>query len=508
VDFWESIEGTRIMLPDALAVSPSFNSSSTTNRAETFAVANLGAQATGLNAAGGLTLTETDNNPERIAVQANQNVLPGADFVTRPGDRLGDVVGVLDYDNRGNFEIILTQAITVTPGPLVKEPGTLAPGDADNLTVGTYNVENLAGTTSDAKFAALAADIVAQMKSPDILALQEIQDNNGTTNDGTVDASLTYQKLIDAIVLAGGPRYSVLNIDPVNNTSGGAPGGNIRVGYLVNEDRVDVVPGSLRQVDPGNTAAWADSRIPLAADFVFNGQVVTVVNNHWASKGGSSPQFGTIQPLLNGSEDQRVLQAASVKSFVDGLLATDADAKIIVMGDLNEFPWEDSLSIVTGANAGNQVLFDLYELTEPDPLERYEYVFDGNHQILDHLLATSSLVAGGFEFQSIQLNSQFPLPSATATTTRRWRGSPSRRCRSLRPRSTSICIATRGSPAAPSPSLRPRCGGTRRPRWTTAWRTGSCRTAPARRTRPVRISPASPRTWATSPSSALTSSAT
>ena len=408
VDFWESLEGMRVTLPDAMAVSPSFNSTSTTNRAETFAVANQGVGATGLNRDGGLTLSETDANPERVAVQANQNVLPGADFVTRPGDKLGNVVGVLDYDSRGNFEIILTQAITVVDGGLAKEGATDLVGNATKLSVGTYNVENLAGNTSAAKFTALGIDIAQLMRAPDIIALQEIQDNNGTTNNGVVDASETYGKLIAAITAAGGPTYKFLNIDPENNTSGGAPGGNIRVGFLYNDDRVDLVAGSLRQVDPTNTAAWAESRIPLAADFAFNGEVITVVNNHWASKGGSSPQFGTIQPLQNGSEDQRVLQAASVKGFVDGLLADDANANVIVMGDLNEFAWEDSLDIVTGRAEGDQVLFDLFELSEPDATERYEYVFDGNHQILDHLLASQSLVQGGFAFDSLQVNSQFP----------------------------------------------------------------------------------------------------
>jgi predicted extracellular nuclease len=412
VDFWESLEGMRVELPDAIAVGPSFNSTSTAavvaNKAEVFAVANRGAGATGQNDAGGLTLAEDDANPERVAVQANQQVLAGADVVAKVGDLLGDVVGVLDYDNRGNFEIVLTEAITVADGGLEKEEATDLVGDADTLTIGTYNVENLAGTTSAAKFTALGIDIADLMRAPDIIALQEIQDNNGTTDDGTVAADITYARLIEAIALAGGPTYKVLNIDPLNNTSGGAPGGNIRVGFLYNDDRVDLVDDSLRQVDPTNTAAWDASRIPLAADFVFNGEVITVVNNHWASKGGSSPQFGTIQPLQNGGEDQRILQATAVKGFVDDILADDADANIVVMGDLNEFAWEEPLEIVTGRAEGEQVLFDLFELTEPDPTERYEYVFDGNHQILDHMLASAALLDGGFGFDSLQVNSQFP----------------------------------------------------------------------------------------------------
>lgn len=415
VDFWESLEGMRVMLPDAMAVGPSFNSTGTAvvnaNKAEVFAVADRGAQATGLNAAGGLTLAPGDSNPERVAVQANQQVLAGVDFVAKVGDLLGDVVGVLDYDSRGNFEIVLTEAITVADGGLVKEDGTIPPGDLLHLTVGTYNVENLSGVSPAAKFAGLAGDIVLRLKAPDIIALQEIQDNNGATNDGTVDASLTYQRLIDAIVAAGGPEYRFLNVDPLDGTSGGQPGGNIRVGFLYNDDRVDVVGGSLRQVDPANAPAWTDSRIPLAADFVFNGEIITVVNNHWASKGGSSPQFGTIQPLLNGGLGQRIDQALAVKAFVDDILALDPLARLVVMGDLNEFPWETPLEIVTGRSAGQEVLFDLYQLSQPDAAERYEYVFDGNHQILDHLMASWALVTGGFEFQSLQVNSQFPAAS-------------------------------------------------------------------------------------------------
>jgi hypothetical protein len=425
VDFWESLEGMRVTLPDAIAVGPSFNSTSTAavnaNKAEVFAVANRGAGATGQNDAGGLTLSETDGNPERVAIQANQQVLAGVDFIAKVGDLLGNANGVLDYDSRGNFEIVLTAPITVTDGGLAKEAGQIARGDATNLSVGTYNVENLAGNGPQAKFDALGLEIATVLNLPDIIALQEIQDNNGTTNDGTVAADVTYSRLIasiNAAATAAGitdlPNYQVLNIDPLNNTSGGAPGGNIRVGFLYDADRVELVAGSLRQVDPANGPAWAESRIPLAADFVFNGEIITVVNNHWASKGGSSPQFGTIQPLLNGGEDQRILQAQSVNAFVDDILALDPAANIVVMGDLNEFAWEEPLQIVTGQDAGASMLFDLFELSEPDPVERYEYVFDGNHQILDHLLVSQGLVDAGFAFQSIQINSQFPAASRSS----------------------------------------------------------------------------------------------
>jgi predicted extracellular nuclease len=403
VDFYESLEGMRVEIRDALAVAPSFNSAG--NPGETWVVGDDGAFATNLNSRGGLTLTETDDNPERIQVQADTGILPGFGFSTTVGDGLGTIIGVVDYDSRGNYEVLATEAFAVTPGDLEREETALE-GTAETLLVGTFNVENL--DPSDTKFDLLAEQIIAAMNTPDIIALQEIQDNDGEDNTGVTDASLTYQALIDAIVEAGGPEYAFFDIAPANNTSGGAPGGNIRVGYLYNPARVDLIEDSVEQVLDPNLAdgnAWDITRIPLRADFVFAGETVTIINNHWSSKGGSSPQFGSLQPLVNGSEDQRVAQAAVVYQYVADILAGDADAAVMVMGDLNEFGWEDALDIVTGRAAGEQILFDLFEDQFAEG-ERYEYVFDGNHQVLDHVLVSGALRPITV-FDPIHVNSQW-----------------------------------------------------------------------------------------------------
>ena len=64
-----------------------------------------------------------------------------------------------------------------------------SPRGADQLTVATFNVENLDPADGAAKFDALAALIVNNLHAPDIVALEEVQDNNGATNDGVVDAA-------------------------------------------------------------------------------------------------------------------------------------------------------------------------------------------------------------------------------------------------------------------------------------------------------------------------------
>ncbi|MGC0767022.1 hypothetical protein ACPL10_23610, partial [Escherichia coli] len=81
----------------------------------------------------------------------------------------------------------------------------------------------------------------------------------------------------------------------------------------------------------------------LVATFDFNGEQFTVINNHFSSKGGSTSLYGAVQPSVNGSEDERLVQAAAVNAYVDGLLAGNADANIVVTGDVNEFDWEEPM---------------------------------------------------------------------------------------------------------------------------------------------------------------------
>jgi hypothetical protein len=404
VDFYESLEGMRVQINDALAVAPSFNASG--NPGETWVVGDGGAGATNLNSRGGLTLSATDENPERIQVQADTGILPGFGFATKVGDTLGTIVGVVDYDSRGNFEVLPTEAFTVTDGGLERETTSLDGGERA-LLVGTFNVENL--DPSDTKFGLLGQQIVSAMNAPDIIALQEIQDNSGAADDGVTDASMTYTMLIEAIIAAGGPAYEFFDIAPVDNTSGGAPGGNIRVGYLYNPARVDLVEESVAQVldpNPADGNAWIATRLPLRADFVFQGETITLINNHWSSKGGSSPQFGSIQPLLNGSEEDRIAQAAVVYDYVADILAEDAEAAVMVLGDLNEFLWEDALEIVLGLVGGReQILFSLFDEQFPQ-VEHFEYTFDGNHQVLDHVLVSAALRPATI-FDPIHVNSQW-----------------------------------------------------------------------------------------------------
>src|SRR4029078_2871556 len=98
----------------------------------------------------------------------------------------------------------------------------------------TYNVENPAPSNPVSQFQALARGIVTNLASPDIIAVEEVQDNDGATDDGVVAADQTISMLPPPVCAPGGPHYDSREIDPVNDQDGGQPGGNIRVMFLYN----------------------------------------------------------------------------------------------------------------------------------------------------------------------------------------------------------------------------------------------------------------------------------
>lgn len=413
IDFYESLEGMRVTVPEAIATGP------ISRFGEVFVLANGGAGTSGSNAAGGITLTANagvDFNPERIKVAAGFSATP--DFMVNEGDSLGNVTGVLGY-GFGNYEVRPDVPIRATRGNTAPESSAL-PSGGSVLSIATYNVENLDPDdedgdrdVADGKFDRLARQIAENLGAPDIVGLQEIQDDDGSLESGLVTAAETLARLtagVNAVLGADVYRY-IDNTFIGNGTSGGQPGGNIRVAYLYRSDRVSAVPGSERSVADAEEQRtnpehpFFGGRLPLAVDFLFNGARVTVVNNHFASKGGGTPVFGAVQPFVNGNAEVRTQQAAAINTFVDDLLSADPGAHVIVLGDLNEF-WFDPIigEHLTGAREGT-VLHNLW-LQLPET-ERYSYIYEGNSQTLDHILVTENLRARLVGFDAVHVNSPF-----------------------------------------------------------------------------------------------------
>jgi len=228
--------------------------------------------------------------------------------------------------------------------------------------------------------------------------------------------------LIAAIQAAGGPTYEYRQIDPVDDQDGGEPGGNIRVGFLFRTDRglefidrpggdsttsvtvVERPSGPQLSASPGRIAttnpAFNATRKPLAGEFRANGKKLFVIANHLSSKGGDQPLFGRFQPPARSSEVARHAQAQAVNDFVDAIVAVDPHANVIVLGDINDFEFSETVALLEGG-----VLTSLMETLPPQ--ERYSYVFEGNSQVLDQILVSNNLLASPIDYDPVHVNSEF-----------------------------------------------------------------------------------------------------
>jgi hypothetical protein len=91
-----------------------------------------------------------------------------------------------------------------------------------------------------------------------------------------------------------------------------------------------------------------DTRKSLAGEFRLHGKTVFVVANHFSSKGADDPLFGRVQPPIRASEPARHAQAQVVNDFVDQLVVADPRVNVIVLGDINDFEFSQTVQLLEG----------------------------------------------------------------------------------------------------------------------------------------------------------------
>lgn len=462
LDFFETVEGMRVTVPDMVAADGFVSLSGGDPLFKAYSAVH--ADADQINSRGGYTIAgdpalsppntpetgddvhaggrylhDGDVNPDVLELDFSDFATPapaGLIAALSMGDRLGDVTGILDFDFT-DLKLYVTDPITPAADTTPVREVTTIQAEARSLTVATFNVENLDPTDGAARFAALADAIANNLKAPDILTIEEIQDNNGAAaGDGIsatgTDASMTWQMLVDAVNAATGQKYQWVDELPAYNAEGGEPGGNIRVGFLYNTNRVqlgdlpadasvaerraytDRVGDGVR--DPGdaiayddsliagqiNAADWTNTRKSLLGEFSFNGNAVYVLANHLPSKGGSGTFWQVDQTLADGDPAnagwaKRNAIADDVWHMMDTVQAGSADNRIVAGGDWNDFYFNRSLEAATGyvdasgtARTGG-ARFDNLTVTELSEAERYTYAFDGRSQAIDHVLVDQRL---------------------------------------------------------------------------------------------------------------------
>ncbi|HSN93444.1 MAG TPA: endonuclease/exonuclease/phosphatase family protein [Anaerolineaceae bacterium] len=409
LDFYESLEGMLVQVNNAIAVSTK------NGYRNVSVVGDNGKYTDKLSSEGLMVIREGDFNPERLLLDDDFLVMPniyvGAHF-TKP------IIGIVDY-NFGEYNLEPTERLVYTqskPSIQIVEDGS----GENELSVVTYNVENLDPVARPDRLEVLADDIVHKLASPDLLALQEVMDNDGGMDSNVTSANETIKAIVSAIKAAGGPTYRWVNIDPIDDADGGVPGGNIRPVILYRADK-GIEPTNWNPAKPNQALTienqsgsvqlsnnparlgignyfFNGSRKPLFVQFLYNGERFYVINCHLKSKSEDGPLYGEIQPPPLETSKQRNGQASLIASTISQILSIEPKARIILLGDLNDFPWTDPLKKLE--LSGLQNLF--MHLPEN---ERFTYSHSGMGQVLDHILISKALEIDILDFKVVHLNS-------------------------------------------------------------------------------------------------------
>lgn len=221
--------------------------------------------------------------------------------------------------------------------------------DYKPIIISFYNLENLYDTvdntmTSDEEFlpngprnyntaiyfdklnklATVISQIGTEMNpdGPAVLGVAEVE-NDTVLND------LVHQKLIEK------RNYKIVHYD-----SKDARG--VDVGLLYNPMYFSVISSDKLFVQlPGGSKDAYYTRDILWVKGKLDGEVVHIYVNHWPSRTGGEKRSA---PARNAA-------AAVCRHHIDSIAKVEPDAKIVVMGDLNDDPINESVSKIIGAKA-------------------------------------------------------------------------------------------------------------------------------------------------------------
>ena len=406
LDYWESLEGMLTTVKKPRVLGPQY-------RGDIYVLPE-GYQALPLNNIGGLNLRPNAQNTATIPVYV------GNKFIAKAKDYFnGDVVGVVTY--RGKiYKLEPTQLPDLVDGGLQRQVSPIYPSE-DKLTIASYNIENFSanakkGETPEEKVTRIANSFINEIHSPDIITLIEVQDENGSVNDGTTSGVKSGEKLASRIKELGGKTYKYTEVAPLDGQDGGKPGSNIRVAFLYDPNRVKLVEkeagtsdeaasfsgGHLvknpARIEPNNPA-FTKVRKSLAAEFEFKGQHIVVIANHLKSKIGDDAVYGSAQPAVQHTQAARIEQAKILNSFVQEGLRQNPNLKFVLTGDFNDFEFSETAKALSGNELINL-------MQEHDAADRYSYFYRGSNQSLDNIFISKNL-AGKAVFAPVHINASF-----------------------------------------------------------------------------------------------------
>jgi len=395
-----------------------------------------------------------------------------------------DVVGAVFY-TFGKYRIEVTQQLSLVDGPDPSQQAPPTPIDRGQaFAVASFNMENLYDYRDDpndgcdfvgnagcpgvdppfdyvpdseaayqARLADLAQQIVDNLLAPDILMVQEAEDQDiclvsggalvcGSQDnaDGQPDV---LQELALAIQAAGGPAYAVgLDRD-------GADDRGIVAGFMWRADRVQLLAARPGDLVLGSTpgVSYRGEALPYNGDIsnpkALNARLPSDVDRSTGTDGSNvftrAPQVGlfriwqdridlgravdvyAISNHFSSGPDSRVgqrrEQAAYNAAIAETLLSTRPGTRLVIGGDLNVFPRPDDPFAPGDPQFPSDQLGPLYaagltnlwdRLVAESPASAYSYVFDGQAQTLDNLFVSPALDVEVSSVQVAHVNADWP----------------------------------------------------------------------------------------------------
>jgi predicted extracellular nuclease len=347
-------------------------------------------------------------NPDNIR---HLNAGASAAYSIRTGDSISAVTGNLRYSKGSGGNGDETWRVMPTLDPLFEDdnPRPAAPSLAGSTRVASFNVlnffsaidtgqpgcgpqgdDNCRGADSPEELARQLAKTTTalEMMNADIIGLIELENN----------ASDSISMLVDALnTKTGANDYAYVDTGTINDDA-------IKTGFIYNAARVQLT-GTFALLDSSVDARFSDNRnrpaLAQAFEIIASGAVVTVVVNHFKSKGSACDNDG--DPNTGDGQGNCNLTRSNAAAALADWVATDptgsGDSDILVIGDLNAYLMEDPL--VTMNSAGLTNLLD----SQVNP---YTFVFDAQAGALDHALVSGSLASQVTEIIVWHINADEP----------------------------------------------------------------------------------------------------
>lgn len=367
------------------------------------------------------------SNPYRLRIESSAQLgSQPIDVAAQTG--LKNVTGVMHYAYRA-YSILTDPDVRPAVTSTLKQVA-MPPTAEDQVSFAAVNVENLFDDEDDPAIREdiLKAEAFAQrlrkisgafrliMNSPDVIGIVEVENLS------------TLKRLADRInsdAEAGGgpdPKYEAYLID-------GNDGRGIDVGFLVKASKVKVL--EVKQLGKDDKYKHPTNK----SDVILNDRPPLMLRGSVADpKGGAAFEFTAVvnhKKSFLGYDDpkqmdnvrlKKRLQAEFLARFVQERQKANPQEKLILLGDFNAYQFSDGIVDVIGTIKGSpapagEVLNPSEDLVEPNMInlvdliaadQRYSYHFDGNAQVLDHILISAVLRPFVHGFGYARLNADFP----------------------------------------------------------------------------------------------------